>query len=1043
MSRYWRQTFKVIALFALVLSGAGMLSLGHHELDQKLHTYKMSLVGYNGEIVKAGRAIGDVQVRGDYAYVAAGIKKRGLVILNVKDPANPTIVSELTLEDATSLELKVNAEGTLVALTNEIIDYNFGSKETIEKSFLGLTFVDVSDKANPKIVGRWENKTPEGHREGCHNVFLHRHYAYCASFGGGSGRGVVIVDISDLKDPKEIGFLPNPPASSVHAGEHGSTWTHDVWVWEHASGRAFAYVANGHGGLQIWDVTAPGYPIKLSSWTEWGTDLWIHTAVPSPSGKITVVGPESETGHSGFLSIFDTSDIQNPQLLSTWSIPGHHWQPKKFGGFYSWSPHNFEVTDDRIYLGNYAAGVWAIDISDPTNPKTIGSFGPESYKPIPEGVPGIDSIGLKPHAPNSWTAQEENGYLFVSDIFTGLYVLKLEPEPKQTETKKPEEKKTEQTKTAYSVGQYLDMQSSGSGRLSPDGAQLLFTNNATGTSQIYKLDLKTNQTKQLTNYEDGVGLIDWTHDGSQILFGKSSGGNERTQLYLMSADGNEFADLSQEPKAIHGFGDWSPDGSKIAFSSNRRNAAYFDIYIQDLKTKEISLIYQSDASNSIENWSPNGNYLVLSVASGSANNDLYLLNLATKETKHLTPHEGTALYFTGPWTLDNKGFFVVSDQGREFSNLAYFDLAENKLSFIEDYDWDIEDVKLAHDGKTLATLANVEGYHALRLWSWPEREQLITPNLPAGLISSLRFSQDDQKLTFTLSGSTIASEVWVFDLETQAVKQLTKSDAAGIDPASFIEPELIKYESFDGLVIPAFFYLPKGAKKDSSLPVIIDIHGGPESQSRPSFSRLNQFFLNHGYAILRPNVRGSTGYGKTYTHLDDVKLREDSVKDIAYAIEWLKGSGYIDAKKIVAMGGSYGGYMTLACLTLYPDLFAAGVDTVGIANFVSFLELTSPYRRKLRESEYGSLETDRDFLASISPIHKVDKIKAPLFVIHGANDPRVPINEAEQIVAAVKQRGGIVEYLRFEDEGHGLAKRENQIKAYTRVVEFLDQYLQR
>jgi dipeptidyl aminopeptidase/acylaminoacyl peptidase len=431
----------------------------------------------------------------------------------------------------------------------------------------------------------------------------------------------------------------------------------------------------------------------------------------------------------------------------------------------------------------------------------------------------------------------------------------------------------------------------------------------------------------------------------------------------------------------------------------------------------------------------------MSIASGSANNDLYLLSLETKEAKHLTPHEGNALYGSGQWTSDSKGFFVVSDQDREFANLAYFDVTENKLSFLEDYDWDIESVQLSPDGKILATLANVEGYHALRLWSWPEREQLITPNLPAGLLGSLRFSQDNNKLTFTFSGSTVASEVWVYDLETQEVKQLTKSSQAGIDTASFVEPELIKYRTFDGLMIPALFYLPKSAKKDGRLPVIIDIHGGPESQSRPSFSRLNQFFLNHGYAILRPNVRGSTGYGKTFGHLDDVEKREDSVRDIAYAIEWLKQNGYVDPKKIVAMGGSYGGYMTLACLTLYPDLFAAGVDTVGIANFVTFLERTGAYRRKLRESEYGSLEKDKDFLISISPIYKSDRIRAPLFVIHGANDPRVPISEAEQIVEAVKKQGGIVKYMRFEDEGHGLAKRENQIEAYTQVVEFLDQYL--
>ncbi len=592
----------------------------------------------------------------------------------------------------------------------------------------------------------------------------------------------------------------------------------------------------------------------------------------------------------------------------------------------------------------------------------------------------------------------------------------------------------------YSVAQYLDIQSSGSGRLSPDGTELLYTNNATGTFQIYKLNLQTNETVQLTDFEDGVGLIGWTPQGDGILFGKSSGGSERTQLYWLSPDGQELVDLSQKPESVHRFGAWSPDGTKFAFSANRRHPAHFDIYLQDLQSKEIELIYQSDESKSVAGWSPDGRYLVISIAAASNNNDLYLWDLETKELTHLTPHAGNALYEAGPWTPDGAGFFVLSDQAREFSNLAYINI-NTGLEFLEDLDFDVEDVALSPDGKILATVVNVEGYHQIRLWRWPERGWLPTPLAPPGLLSSLRFSQDGKKLTFTLNGSRFPSDIWLYDLQTQETISLTESALAGIPAHSFVEPRLIKYPTFDGRKIPALFYLPKAAKRDGSLPVIIDIHGGPEAQARPSFSRLHQYFLHAGYAILRPNVRGSTGYGKTFMSLDDVYLREDSVKDIAYAVQWLKQSGYADPEKIVVMGVSYGGYMVLAALTLYPELFAAGINIVGIANFVTFLERTAPYRRHLRESEYGSLERDREFLISISPIHKVDQIRAPLFVIHGANDPRVPISEAEQIVAAIKERHGIVEYLRFEDEGHGLAKRENQIEAYTKVVEFLERYV--
>lgn len=593
----------------------------------------------------------------------------------------------------------------------------------------------------------------------------------------------------------------------------------------------------------------------------------------------------------------------------------------------------------------------------------------------------------------------------------------------------------------YSIAQYLDIQSSGSGRLSPDGSQLLYVNNATGTFQIYKLDLQTHETVQLTNFEDGVSLIGWTPQGDGILFGKGSRGDERTQLYWLSPDGQVLRDLSQKPESVHRFGAWSPNGTRFAFSANRRHPAYFDIYIQNLETQEIELIYQSDETKSVASWSPDGRSLVISIASASNNNDLYLLDLETRELKHLTPHEGNALYDAGPWTPDGKGFFVLSDQGREFTNLAYINIIENRLEFLEDLDFDVEDVALSPDGKILVTLVNVEGYHQMRVWTWPERNWRPAPLTPPGLISSLRFSSDGTKLTFTLSGSRFPSDVWLYDLQTHETLQLTQSSLGEIPAHSFVEPRLIKYTTFDGRKIPALFYLPQNAQRDGSLPVIIDIHGGPEAQARPSFSRVHQYFLNAGYAILRPNVRGSTGYGKTFMSLDDVYLREDAVKDIAYAVEWLKQSGYIDPTKIVVMGVSYGGYMVLASLTLYPELFAAGVNIVGIANFVTFLERTAPYRRHLRESEYGSLEKDREFLASISPIHRVDKIRAPLVVIHGANDPRVPISEAEQIVEAIRQRNGIVEYLRFEDEGHGLAKRANQITAYERVVAFLERYV--
>jgi dipeptidyl aminopeptidase/acylaminoacyl peptidase len=313
--------------------------------------------------------------------------------------------------------------------------------------------------------------------------------------------------------------------------------------------------------------------------------------------------------------------------------------------------------------------------------------------------------------------------------------------------------------------------------------------------------------------------------------------------------------------------------------------------------------------------------------------------------------------------------------------------------------------------------------------------------MPEGVLGGFEFSPDGTCFAFTLTGPNRNPDVWLVDLPDGEPRRFTRSSTAGIPPFTFRRPEIVRYPSFDGREIPALFYEPGEASADSpAAPVVVNVHGGPESQSRPLFAPVTQYLLERGYAVFAPNVRGSTGYGKSYTHLDDVYLRMDSVKDLAHAAAWLRGWGH---ERIAVMGGSYGGFMVLAALTEHPELWTAGVDIVGIANMVTFLENTGSYRRALREPEYGSLERDREFLESISPIHKAEEITAPLMVIHGKNDPRVPVGEAEQIVEKVRESGGAAEYLLYEDEGHGLAKLKNRLDAYPKIVAFLDENLAR
>ncbi len=520
------------------------------------------------------------------------------------------------------------------------------------------------------------------------------------------------------------------------------------------------------------------------------------------------------------------------------------------------------------------------------------------------------------------------------------------------------------------------------------------------------------------------------------------------------------------------------------------------------------MLYQNDGNNDFAAVDGNETKIIVS-RDGielSLDNNLYLIDLKTKQELLLTPHEGSAGFGDVHFTAD--GIVYAQNDKREFYSLSNMRLKNaadkndwsdknREVKILDETNWDIGSIEMQTYASHIAYTLNREGFSDLYLRKTEtDGKPLITTidtkaekiQLPAqGIVGGLTFSQDESKLAFTFSSAKYNTDIWLYDLAAKKLTQVTRSDRAGIPQESFVEPQLIKYKTFDGREIPAWYYKPKNfgmlkrgeysfskefandekkektedrsssptaAPKDAPQggptgglfyipkgPVIVSVHGGPEGQERPGFSGLYQYYLSRGYAVLATNVRGSTGYGKTFTHLDDVKNREDSVKDLAYAVEWLKNYGEADPKKVAVMGGSYGGYMTLAAITLYPDLWAAAVDTVGIANWESFLKNTSGYRRRQREVEYGRLDKDIDFLRAISPLAKVDKIKCPLFVIQGKNDPRVPYTEAEQIVKAVKDRGGIVEYKLYDDEGHGIAKLKNRLDLYPLVADFLDKYM--
>jgi dipeptidyl aminopeptidase/acylaminoacyl peptidase len=605
------------------------------------------------------------------------------------------------------------------------------------------------------------------------------------------------------------------------------------------------------------------------------------------------------------------------------------------------------------------------------------------------------------------------------------------------------------------IRRYLNIRSATAPSISADGRSIAFLMNATGVPQVWRVPvlpgLHGGWPEQLTFYDDAVRSVHYPRSRLRgpLVFAMDSGGNERTQLYLTDDTGSEVRDLTSHREAIHQWGDWSGDGKTIAYSANQTNPARFDVYLQDVSREdgEARLLCEGPGGYfNAGHFSPDGKQLLALEYPSNSNQFVHVIDVATGDTRNLTPHEGEVRYLNPRWSPDGRGVYLLTDFHGDFLSLARIDLDGGALSFVERPEHDVETFEIARAAPFAWFAWTVNDGGISRLYARPLEgmdRPALSPKLPLGVVEQLAFSSDGRLLAFDLSGPRENLNVWIWEPGRRDAQRVTHASRAGVPADAFVEPTLVEYESFDGLKIPAWLYMPPRDVAQGKPPVIVYPHGGPESQARPAFNAIFAYLLNRGYAIFAPNVRGSSGYGTRFMNLDNVRRRMDSVEDLARGAFWLRDSGRIDPERMAVYGGSYGGFMVLAAITRYPDLYAAAVDVVGVANFVTFLENTGAYRRAAREAEYGSLQQDRDFLASISPIHNVDKIRTPLMVVHGANDPRVPVGEAEQIVAALKRRDVPVEFLRYEDEGHGLVKLSNRLDAYPRIAAFLDRYLRR
>ena len=596
----------------------------------------------------------------------------------------------------------------------------------------------------------------------------------------------------------------------------------------------------------------------------------------------------------------------------------------------------------------------------------------------------------------------------------------------------------------YGMERYLNIRSAARPAFSPNTDDIAYLTAVTDVNQVWKHPARGGWPEQLTFFDDRVLDLEWSPRGDLILFSKDHGGDERAQLYLMDPEGETIEALTANPKVIYAFGDFSRDGTRICYSSNQRSERLFDVYVMELATRKARRIYAGDENFYARGFSPDGRYVLAERERSSYDNDLFLIDTQSESVVHLTPHTGDAFYRDMVWLPDGSGFYLASNQDRDKFNLAFFDLRHKSLQYIEDSPNDLDSatgIAMDRGGNYLFYAWNQAGASAVRIRNLRTNQVQLFRGLPPGVVGRGSFNGDGSKVAFSYSSATINGDVWVLDLKQERATQVTHSTRAGIPSSSFVAPQSVTYKSFDGTEIPAFLYLPRGAEKNGKLPAIVHVHGGPEAQERPGFNPVYQYFLNRGYAVLAPNIRGSAGFGKQYMHMDDYRKRPDAIKDATWTVDYLKATGFIDSKKIAVMGGSYGGFMTLAQATMFPDRWAAAVDIVGISNWFTFFKNTGAWRRSHRANEYGDPEKDPEFMKSISPINFVKNIRAPLFVIAGANDPRVPKSEADQMVEQVRARGVPVEYISFPDEGHGMAKRPNRIKGYTAVADFLDKYL--
>ncbi|MBP2018118.1 dipeptidyl aminopeptidase/acylaminoacyl peptidase [Symbiobacterium terraclitae] len=583
----------------------------------------------------------------------------------------------------------------------------------------------------------------------------------------------------------------------------------------------------------------------------------------------------------------------------------------------------------------------------------------------------------------------------------------------------------------------------------PDGESLLFVSDISGQWNLWQVSSQGGWPRQLTLFTENAARAGiFSRDGSRIAIMADHHGDEKFQIYLMDAVGGWPEKITDRPDVQYSLAAFSPCGRYLAFSGNAANPQDVDIYICDLETKETRQVTPGGGLRYAFSFSPDGSKLLAAQFYGNTNQDILLIDVASGEIRNLTAHEGREVkYQPGPWLKDGSGFYFVTNEGREFNGIAFYDLEADKWSYVVTADWDVSGGVLNADQSLMAYVVNEAGRSVLHVIERETGRRLALPELPIGVISEVDFAGRDSRNRLFIQMATYkeASTIYVLDLSAGTLTRVTESMLGNIPEEVFVAPELVYIDAHDGLRIPAWLYRPHGIEPGAKVPAVVSIHGGPEAQEQPGYNYggFYQYLLSQGVAVLAPNIRGSTGFGIEYQKRIHRAWGGDDLKDIESCNRYLRSLDWIDGDRIGIWGGSYGGFATLSAATRLPDLWACACDFCGPANLITFLQSVPPHWKPIMKAWLGDVEEDRDFLIERSPITYVDQLKCPLMVVQGAKDPRVVKAESDQMVERLRSMGREVEYLVFEDEGHGFTKRTNQLKGYGAMADFLIRHLKK